>query len=122
MKLRVGSIALLLIAIIGLASSASACEKCPSDYWGVKRCSSGHLSGSQSCYGGSGTACTLEGACGSGGGGFDDPGPFYPDYYSAVKPCLTCVGDGPAQGFVLRSEAPRPEAAAAASVLLRKAK
>jgi len=102
MRVRIGLIAVLLLVAVGLVSSASACEKCPADEWGVKRCSSGYTSGSQSCYGGSGTACTLDGTCGTAGGGGGGE-VENPDYVVAVQPCLTCSGSEPIQGFVLQS-------------------
>src|SRR5688500_8319789 len=86
------------MAIIGFASSADACEKCPKDQWGVYRCDSGHSSGWQACWGGGSSTCTKIDTCGSGGGGLE---PEYPD---AVAPCLNCDQDMPSQGFVLRSE------------------
>ena len=124
MRMRMGSVVVLMIAIIGLASSATACETCPADSFGVKRCSSGHASGSQSCSGGSGVPCNLVGSCGTGGG--PGGGVQHPES-SPIRPCLICVGDAPDQGFVLRqavaqstdsaaslvrSEPARPEASA----------
>ncbi len=101
MKVRMGSIAVLLFAIVAFAPSASACEKCKTDMWGVTRCDSGHASGHQSCYGGSGVACTLSGgSCPSGG---DPNDPLHPDPLMS-EPCLACEGDAPTQGFVLRPE------------------
>jgi hypothetical protein len=102
MKVRIGRIVIVLVALVAFASSAAACEKCiDAGYNGWKQCSSGYASGSQYCYGGFGTACTTGGTCGAGGGGggFDE-GPFYPDYY-----VVTTGGDTPSQGFALRTKA-----------------
>lgn len=101
MRVRIGMIAVLLLVAVGFVSSAMACEKCPADEWGVKRCSSGYASGSQSCYGGSGTACTLDGTCGTGGGG--GGGEIENPDYLVAQPCLTCTGSEPVQGFVLQA-------------------
>jgi hypothetical protein len=101
MKVRIGVLAVVLVAVIGFASTASACERCVSaGYNGWTKCESGHASGKQSCYGGFGTACTTSGTCGSGGGGVDEPLVLEP----LSAPCVTCSGDQPAQGFVLRTE------------------
>lgn len=103
MKLRIGSIAGLVIAILGLASTASACEKCVSagsNNW--VKCESGHTSGYQSCWGGFGDPCTLVDACGTSGGG--GPLPILEPASRPAIPCLTCVEDKPTQGFELRAE------------------
>lgn len=105
MKARVGVFAVMLVAIMGFSSSALACEKCTLMYDSlVKMCSSGYANGVQWCYGGfSSGNCTTGGVCGSGGGGLGDD--FYsPDFLVSVKPCLTCNGAEPDQGFVLQSE------------------
>lgn len=111
MKVRIGVIALVLVALVGFTSPASACEKCVSaGYNGWVQCSSGHASGSQSCYGGFGRPCTLDGSCGSGGGGVGDP--LHPEAVMS-EPCLTCGGEKPTQGFMLLSEdAPQAEGSA----------
>jgi len=76
----------------------------------VKMCSSGYANGVQYCYGGFGTECTTGGVCGSGDGLGDDV--FSPDYLVAVKPCLTCRGAEPDQGFVLKRKVAPSEALA----------
>lgn len=53
---------LLLLAILALATSASACEICKS-WSGQVTCWSGAAKGGESCYGGWGTPCNLEGTC-----------------------------------------------------------
>ncbi len=104
MRVRIGVIAVLLFVVVGFASSALACEKCTLMYGSlVKMCSSGNPSGVQYCYGGFGTECTTGGVCGSGGGGLWGDDTFSPDFMMAVKPCLTCTGAKPDQGFVLHS-------------------
>jgi len=110
MKIRVGMIAVLVVAVMGFASSAAACEKCVSSgYNGWVQCSSGHASGHQSCYGGFGTSCTLTGSCGSGGGGggWDDCTEYcwYEQWAKDPGP-IGSIGDRetPTQGFVLRAD------------------
>ncbi len=104
MRVRIGVIVVLLFVVVGFVSSASACEKCiDASTPGWKQCSSGYASGYQSCYGGYGNPCSLGPACSSGGGIDDDV--FSPDYLVSVKPCLTCTGGEPDQGFVLKREA-----------------
>ncbi len=104
MRLRIGSIAVLLIAIVAFASSAAACEKCVSaGYNNWVKCESGHASGSQSCSGGFGVSCSLTGSCGTSGGGGKNP-PVPEPAFSPVEPCLACVEDKPTQGFMLRGE------------------
>ena len=99
MKVRIAVLAVVVIAVIGFASPASACEKCVSaGYNGWTMCSSGHASGKQSCYGGFGAACTTSGECGTGGGGGHEP------ENPEAAPCLTCSNDEPTQGFVLRPD------------------
>jgi hypothetical protein len=111
MRARIGMIAVLLFVVAGFPSSALACEKYTLMYDSlVKMCSSGYANGVQYCYGGFGTDCTTGGVCGTGGVG--DDGPFSPDFSVAVKPCLTCTGAEPAQGFVLRSDKTPSEALA----------
>ena len=113
MRVRIGVIAVLLFVAVGFVSSASACEKCiAASTPGWTQCSSGYASGKAYCYGGFGTACTADGACGSGGTSEID----YPDYLVSVKPCLTCAGDEPAQGFVLRSDGASAETLVRGSV------
>lgn len=99
MKVRIGYIAVLLITIVGLASSASACETCPKDAWNVYRCNSGAASGKEWCYGGGASVCTTGGTCGSPGpGGVENPEPLLDE------PCLSCREEAPTQGFALRTE------------------
>lgn len=94
--MRIGMMTVVLIAIVGFAWPAWACEQCPADSWGVKRCSSGHASGSQSCYGGSGIPCQLSGSCGTGTG--PGGGPKQKDLFRQVN-----SDESPSQGFVLRT-------------------
>lgn len=100
MKVRIAVLAVVVVAVIGFASPASACERCVSaGYNGWTMCSSGYSTGKQSCYGGFGTACTTSGECGTSGGPGDKE-PLVPD----TGACLTCSSDEPAEGFVLRTE------------------
>ena len=115
MRVRIGVVAVLLFAVAGFSSSALACEKCTLMYDSlVKMCSSGNASGSQWCYGGFGTPCSTGGSCGGGGGGLGDEVES-PDYVVSSKPCLTCTGAEPDQGFVLQSVAAPSEALAVSS-------
>jgi hypothetical protein len=102
----------VLLVIVAFASSASACQTCPSEAT-AGGCESGLASGYDVCYGGYGQTCYMEGSCGSGGG---DGGPGKIRYRTSLpgRSCLICIGDKPGQGFELRiaapteSEAPAP--------------
>ena len=100
MRVRIGVLAVVLVAVLGFASTASACERCVSaGYNGWTMCSSGYSTGKQSCYGGFGAACTTSGECGTGSGP-GGHGPLIPD----TGACLTCSNDEPTEGFALRTE------------------
>jgi hypothetical protein len=118
MRVRLGVIAVPLFVVVGFVSSASACEKCiDASTPGWKQCSSGYASGVQSCSGGFGVPCAVGPACGSGGGGgVGDDGPFSPDYLVSGKPCLTCTGAEPDQGFILQNGEAPPETLAVVPV------
>lgn len=89
----------VLIALVGFALPSMACEKCVSagyNYW--VKCEAGYSSGHQTCYGGFGANCTLEGACNDGsgtpGGGGKQKDPFR----------VAGSDKSPGQGFALRTE------------------
>jgi hypothetical protein len=116
MRVRIGVIAVLLFVVVGFVSSASACEKCiDSGYNGWKMCSSGYANGLAWCSGGFGVGCANQSTCGPSGGGIGDE-VFSPDYLVSVRPCLTCTGAEPDQGFVLQSVAAPSEPLAVASL------
>lgn len=96
MRVKIGSIAFLVAAIIAIAGPATACEDCvPAGYNGWLKCESGLDSGYDWCYGGFGEPCSRGGSCG-GGGDINEP---LKDY-SVID-----VGqDEPSHGFQLRTE------------------